>query len=107
MSMNTRLPDFNTMVSLHQQDPEAFEHFRHHVLREAVDDAPPSHRALLERLLDRIEAVHVAAATPMDAALAASRMMQESMGELLVSWGKARYAVAGLQTTVLLERFRH
>lgn len=107
MSMNTRLPDFNVMVSLHQQDPEAFEHFRHHLLREAVDNAPPRHRILLERLLERMDEVHTTAATPMDAVVGASRMMQESMEELVAAWGKARYAVAGLQTTILLERLRH
>jgi len=106
MSTDIRLPDFNVMMALHQQDPEAFEEFRRHLLREVIDDAPQEHRAMLERLLDRIEEAHAAAATPMDAVLAASRMMQDAIGELLKSWGQARYAVAGLQAALTLERFR-
>jgi hypothetical protein len=107
MSMAIRLPDFNAMVALHQQDPEAFEEFRRHLLRQAIDEAPLAHRARLERLIERIEAVHAAAPTPMEAAVAASRLMQESMAELLSAWGQARYAVAGLQATLVLQRYRH
>ena len=53
--MNTPLPDFDVLVALYRHDPEAFEDFRRHVLREAVDCAPACHRPALERLLESIE----------------------------------------------------
>ena len=104
--MDIRLPEFNALMALHQQDPEAFEEFRRHVLREAVDSAPQAHHASLERLLVRIEEARAAAATPMDAAVAASRMMQQSLGEMLGCWTDLHHVVAGAQTTLILERFR-
>ncbi|RJG04705.1 DUF3135 domain-containing protein [Noviherbaspirillum cavernae] len=106
MSMEIRLPDFNALMALHQQDPAAFEEFRRHLLRDALDGAPPVHHAALEQLLARIEAARDNAATPMEAVLAASRMMQDSMGELLTTWEQARHAVAGLQAATILQRLR-
>lgn len=106
MSLGTRLPDFDMLVALHRQEPDAFEAFRRHLLREAVNDAPPAHRPALETLLCRIEEAHDAAATPMEAAITASRMMQESVGKLHDAWDQARHAVAGLQTSLILERLR-
>lgn len=106
MSLGIRLPDFDTLVALHQQEPEAFEAFRRHLLREAVEVAPPVHRPALEDLLGRIEATREAAATPMEAAIAASRMMQESVARLHDTWEQARHAVAGLQTSLIIERMR-
>jgi hypothetical protein len=106
MSMDTRLPDFSVMMNLHQQDPEAFEAFRRHLLQEAVEKAPPAHRESLKKSVDRMDAVRSVAATPLEAAVAASRMMQEAMDELLNAWTRTRFAVAGLQTTLVLERFR-
>jgi hypothetical protein len=106
MSLGIRLPEFDMLVTLHQQEPDAFEAFRRHLLREAVDGAPPSHRPALEKLLCRIEETRAAAATPMEAVVAASRMMQESVGKLHATWEQARQAVAGLQTSLIIERLR-
>ena len=106
MSLGIRLPDFDMLMTLHQHEPDAFEAFRRHILREAVDEAPPAHRPALEKLLCRIEETRAAAATPMEAAVAASRMMQESVGRLHATWEQAREAVAGLQTSLIIERMR-
>ncbi|MFC7514949.1 DUF3135 domain-containing protein [Herbaspirillum sp. GCM10030257] len=105
--MNVAMPDFDTLVALHRQDPEALEIFRRHLLREAVDTAPAEHRPSLEKLLDRIEVARSSAKDPADAAVIAFRMMQDSMNLLHESWDKAMYEVAGLQTTLLLDRMRH
>jgi hypothetical protein len=106
MSMGIRLPDFDVLVALYQHEPEAFEAFRRYVLREAVDYAPPEQRPALEQLLHRIDETRDAAATPLEAAAAASRMMQESVNRLGDAWEQARQAAAELQTAILLERLR-
>lgn len=104
--MNIPLPDFDALVALHRSDPEALENFRRHTLREAVEYAPLEHRASLEQLLKRIEEARDAAASPMEAASKAFRMMQESVAQLHGGWEQALQAVAGLQTALLLERLR-
>lgn len=104
--MNSPLPDFDVLVALHQHDPQALEDFRRHVLREAVDFAPLQHRAALEKLLNEIEEARACARSPMDAAAIAFRMMQDSVMRLQDGWEQAQEAVAGLQTSLILERLR-
>jgi len=104
--MNTPLPDFDVLVALHQHDPDALEDFRRHALREAVDFAPLEHRASLEQLLEKIELARKSAASPMEAAAIAFRMMQESVNRLHGGWEEARGAVAGLQASLIIERLR-
>lgn len=104
--MNINLPDFDVLVALHRHDPEAFEAFRRHVLREAIDFAPPVHRASLEHLVQRIETARKEAASPMEAAASAFRMMQDSVEQLQDGWVQALHAVAGLQAALVIERVR-
>lgn len=104
--MSVTMPDFDTLVSLHQQDPEALETFRRHLLREAVDSAPPAHRPALEKLLERIEAARSSAGSPIEAASIAFHMMRDSVNELHATWDKAMQELAHLQTTMLIERLR-
>lgn len=104
--MTTPLPDFDVLVALYRHDPDALEDFRRHMLRKAVDDAPLQHRVSLERLLEQIEIARASAATPMDAALIAFRMMQDSVARLQDSWGEAREAAAGLHAALIIERLR-
>lgn len=104
--MTIRLPDFDVLAALHRQDPEALEIFRKHVLREAVDSAPPAHRPSLEDLLSRIESARDAADTPLEAATVAFRMMCESVERLQHGWEQALDSVADLQAAVIIERLR-
>jgi hypothetical protein len=104
--MNTPLPDFDVLVALYQHDPDAFEDFRRHVLREAVDCAPACHRPTLERMLESIEEARGRAATPMEAARIASQLMQDSARRLCEAWIDAHEAVAGLQATLVIEQAR-
>lgn len=104
--MTTPLPDFDVLVALYRHDPEALEDFRRHMLREAVDEAPLLHRPSLERLLEQIEAARAHATSPMDAALTAFRMMQNSVERLQDSWELALESAAGLQAALILEQFR-
>ncbi|GAB3542298.1 hypothetical protein GCM10027343_14040 [Noviherbaspirillum agri] len=104
--MTIRLPDFDVLAALHRQDPEALETFRKHVLREAVDSAPPVHRPSLEQLLTQIESAREAAETPIEAATVAFRMMCDSVERLQHGWEQALDAVADLQAAVIIERVR-
>lgn len=106
MDDTARLPDFDTLVALHRDSPEAFERLRRQLLTEAVEAAPIQHRPALEKVLVRIEEARRSAATPMDAALIASRMMHESVGSLAVAWKQAQSRLASLQADLLIERCR-
>jgi hypothetical protein len=106
MSMGTGRLDFDALVALHQRDPGAFEDLRRQLLREAVDCAPPEHRPALEQLLCRIEAARDAANSPLEAAIAASRMMHGAVGELRNAWEQARCAIAELQSALIIEGLR-
>lgn len=104
--MSVEIPDFKMLQALYQDDPEALEAFRRHILREAVDDAPVAQRPALERLLSRIEAARASADSPAAAAVLAFSMMRESMSQLHDAWNDAAYTVAELQTSLLLEKVR-
>lgn len=104
--MNTNLPDFDVLLAIHREDPDALEQFRRHLLRDAVDSAPEAHRKSLEDLLLRIEKARSEARDPVDAAAIAFRMMRDSVNRLQETWGDALHAVAGLQAGVLIERMR-
>lgn len=104
--MTIRLPDFDVLAALHREDPEALEIFRRHVLREAVDAAPPVHRSSLEQLLVEIESAREAAASPIEAAAVAFRMMCASVERLQESWEQALDSVADLQAGLIIERLR-
>jgi hypothetical protein len=106
MSMGSPLPDFDALVALHQFDPEAFEDFRRHVLREAVECAPARHRAKLEALVQQIEDVRSKAETPMDAVRMSSEMMRQSAARLCDAWEEAHEAVAGLQARIVIDRVK-
>ena len=106
MSLGIRLPEFDALVALHEQDPDAFEEFRRQLLREAVAYAPAQHHPKLNQLLCRIEAARATATTPMEAVLVASRMMHESMKRLQGSWEHAGQVLAELQAALLIERVR-
>ena len=106
MSLGMQVPDFDALMKLYKEDPEAFEEFRRHLLWEAVGRAPQEQRPALELLMKKIEAAREAAASPVEAMLIAFRMMQESLAQLKTGFEKAHYALAELQTTLILERVR-
>ena len=106
MHLAIQLPDFDMLASLYRDDPESFEAFRRHVLREVVDAAPPDQRPTLELLLSHLEAARTEAATPMEATIIAFRMMQNSVGQLHTLWEQTQQAVAGLQTSIVIAQVR-
>ena len=106
MAFEENLPDFDTLVAMCQKDPNAYEAYRHRLLREAVDNAPEEHRPELEKLLVRIEDARDDAATPEEAARVAFDMMSASVQNLDRGWKRAHYAIAGVQTDLAILRAR-
>jgi hypothetical protein len=106
MESSTRLPDFDTLVALNRDSPEAFEQLRRKLLADAVDAAPVRHQPALKNVLVRIEEARSSAATPLEATVIASRMMHESLGSLSLAWKQAQSDLAGLQAALLIERCR-
>lgn len=106
MNTDAKLPDFDTLSRLYQDDPAAFETFRRHLLRQAVDEAPRQHRPALEELLLCIEANRQRAATPADAALGAFQMMRQSVSQLGTAWQLGLQSLAQLQADTLMQKLR-
>lgn len=106
MSLGTRLPDFDTLMALYKEDPEGFEEFRKHLLMDAVGRAPKEQRPALELVVKQIDAARDTASTPVESMLIAFKAMQDSLAQLRNGWQKAHYALAGLQTSLIIERLR-
>lgn len=106
MGMITQLPEFDTLVALYKRDPQAYEQVRTQLLRACIDNAPACHRPALEIVYQQIEAVRANAATPMEAAVGASRMMLESCAVLRDSLSQLVEATAAMETAVILKKFR-
>lgn len=79
---NTRFPGFDTLVSLYQKDPVAYDNLRVRLLIDKVNAAPPERRPALLKTLYKIEAVHKAANSPLEAAIMAYLMLCESSSQL-------------------------
>jgi hypothetical protein len=103
----TSLPDFDSLCRLYQDDPDSYEQLRTQLLREAVESAPAHYRPSLELLLTKIEAARQVAATPIEAAQVAFRMMEKSVGQLADGWQQMHAAVAQWQAAMLIERLRY
>lgn len=105
MPLPSSIPDFDMLLKLYEEDQEAFEVLRMHLLQEAVNSAPPERRNHLEKLLWRINTAR-SNLTPQQAANQAFEMMADSLQELRVSWQQACLAISELQMRLLLERVR-
>ncbi|CAN5138237.1 hypothetical protein BH11PSE11_BH11PSE11_05340 [soil metagenome] len=106
MQTRTAIPDFDVLHMLYQRNPLAFEELRKQILHRAVAAAPARHMPALQRTLLRIEAARLEAATPLEAATTAFKLMHESVDWLQALWNELNYEVAGLQTIAVIERAR-
>ena len=102
----TTLPQFDTLVALHENDPEAYEILRLQLLRSCIESAPTAHQQALEELFDEINVIRNEATSPLEAAVNASRLMVDSCVRLRAAMGELLDANAALQTAVLLDKFR-
>lgn len=76
------LPDFDTLRTLHRNDPQALERLRHDLTRQVVDSAPSSARRRLEGLQFRINMELERAGSAEARYRRLSHMMYESFAEL-------------------------
>ena len=106
MGTDAKLPDFDTLSRLYQEDPGAFDTFRRQLLRQAVDEAPRRHRPALEELLSCIEANRQRATSPAEAASNAFQMMRQSVNQLNAAWQLGLQSVAQLQADALMLKLR-
>lgn len=81
----SRLPSFDEMKTMAQEQPEALENLRRRLTAELIDNAPQSHRRRLEGLAFVIEAECRKARNPMQACIRLSQMMHDSLVELKTS----------------------
>ncbi|GAC1411658.1 MAG: hypothetical protein NVSMB6_13130 [Burkholderiaceae bacterium] len=100
------LPDFDTLMHLHRRSPDAFEALRIKLLNDCIARSPAIHHATAKRLVVRMEEVRANAKTPLEAAVAAARLMVESMVRLQAPLDALMAESASYQTTMLLNRLR-
>ena len=86
MCIGPDLPDFDTLVSLHQKDPKGYEVLRRDLLQECVIDAPDQFQPMLDDLVWRMNAIHTTSSSPLQAAAAASALMLNSVSQLRDQW---------------------
>lgn len=87
--MNGQLPDFDTLMQMAKDDPEALEQLRQDSIAELLDAAPANMRRRLEGLQFQIDAKRQLAKTPMQACITLSRMMHESFEDLRIALNQA------------------
>ncbi|MDO9478681.1 MAG: DUF3135 domain-containing protein [Pseudohongiella sp.] len=77
-----KLPDFDTMMQLHREDPEALERLRQDLTSELVNNASEETKRRLEGLQFRINMELRRAGNPTARFLKLSGMMQDAFSEL-------------------------
>jgi hypothetical protein len=80
--MAKQLPDFDTLLAMHREDPAALDKLREELTGEIVDAARSETRRRLAGLQFRINMELQRAGNPTAAFLKLSGMMQESFSEL-------------------------
>ncbi|MDP1929829.1 MAG: DUF3135 domain-containing protein [Gammaproteobacteria bacterium] len=80
--MPRELPDFDTLVHLHRENPEELERLRVELTSAIMENAPPEARRRLEGLQFRINMELRKARTPEARCVKLSSMMHESFAEL-------------------------
>ena len=104
MSLNDPLPTFDDMMALHQKNPAALEALRDTLIRKAVSAAPPEHQPALAHTVFLMERARECAASPLDAAVAAARMMSESASSLRGAMDHLQHEVAGHAAAQVLQQ---
>lgn len=89
---SSRLPSFDEMKIMAQEQPEALENLRKRLTAELIENAPPCRRRRLEGLAFVIEAELRKARNPMQACIRLSQMMLDSAVELRASLDLLRSA---------------
>lgn len=80
--MKKPLPNFDRMVEMAKNDPDALERLRLEMVRETINEAPEELRQRLHGLQFQIDGKRLTSKNPMQACLEISRMMHESLMEM-------------------------
>ena len=104
--MENEIPNFDFLVRLGRENPEGFEAYRRQRLQQAVATASSRNRPALEELLIVIETCRMCARTPMEAAVGAFQLMQQSVSQLQDAWQFGLEAIAQMQSNSLAQRMR-
>lgn len=94
-----KLPDFDTLMQLHKEDPEALERLRHDLSTELMNRASAATRHRLEGLQFRINMELQRASNPTARFLRLSDMMHKSFHELNYCLNNPIAAVMARQNT--------
>lgn len=95
--LSDSLPDFDTLVKMHESDPVAYEAFRQKMLSDAIAQAPEKHRPMLEQTVAAMQDAHDRAENPLHATILASNLMQESLSTLRAGMKNLEYATNDFQ----------
>lgn len=106
MRTNVKLPKFDTLVSLYQKDPVAYDDFRLKLLNDEVDAAPPERRPALRRTLCKIETARKKANSPLEAAIMAYLMLCESTSQLRTEISKLHYLASSMEAALIIEHIQ-
>lgn len=106
MQLQIKTPDYDALSKLFQESPAEFEALRRKILNEAVAATDADHRPALQKTLLCIEEARQTAATPLEAAEAAFRLMSDSCNLLKDEWSVLNRELTTLQAILLLERVR-
>lgn len=106
MDPNPPLPDFDTLLALHRSDPLGYEILRMTLLNACVAGAPASYQVAAKSVMLRIEQVRVQHADPVEAALAAARLMIASVLQLQAPMDELMEEMATFQICLLMKRLR-
>ena len=107
MNTSLALPDFDTLVALHQKNPVAYEILRRDLLQGCVLDAPDQYQPMLDDLIWRMDMVRAAATSPLEAAAAAGFLMMESVAQMRAQLFALQNAKAKWYAQILLANLRH
>jgi hypothetical protein len=81
-TMNQTLPDFEILLRLAKQDPQALERLRQEHVNTAIESAPEAYRQRLAGLQFQIDGVRRTTKSPMASCIGISKMMHESLNSL-------------------------
>ena len=74
--------NFDAMMKMAQENPEALEALRKKAVAKVIDSAPEASRARLEGLQFQIDGIILVSKTPMKSCIELSRMMHDNLSEL-------------------------
>ncbi|MES2663449.1 MAG: DUF3135 domain-containing protein [Pseudomonadota bacterium] len=80
--MGPDLPDFDELLRLAKENPQALENLRKASVEALINDAPEIHKRKLRGLQFKVDMVREKAKTPIAACMQISEMMHQSFGQL-------------------------